>query len=1078
MNQQPSEEAVLQAPGETEERISATNGLDPQDDVEIDQEVCWTWPIRDWSELPESYESPTFEAGGQKWQLMLFPAGSNGNRNHISLFLKRVNDENAPDPADICVQVVLALWNPESPETCHAHKVTKRYTKNVGDWGYKAFKDLRAAYIEYPETDHALIENNQANVTVVLRVIKDPTGILWMEDFSDYDSRQQTGYVGLMNQGATCYLNSLIQSLYFTKVFRWAVYSIPEQGESPDTVTSNLQRLFYLLYSSPNPVSTYSLTGSFGWDSADAFTQHDVQELNRVLMDKLENRMKGTQVENLLNSIFVGKMRSFIRCVNVDFESSRVEDFWDIQLNVKGLPNVYASFDNYVEQELLEGENQYSATGFGLQDALKGVIFETFPPVLHLQLKRYEYDFMHDTEVKINDRYEYPLELDLTKYCDNPGDEPFIYDLHGVLVHSGDLNAGHYYALIKPEPDGHWYRFDDDRVTRATVKEVLEENFGGPRQFSSAYMLVYIRRSRYDFVFGKSTDQIPEYIPEQVEKEQQLEEAQRREALERQMNTQLRLYTSFLAAGYDDLGVVKPWYDPNDQPPYFTLKIRRDVSLADFAKQAQQQFRFVDLPSLWVISFNDGGRIVILQQINDRYYNQEVGMLATWSGIKAPLLWLEEKPGDVEKQVLVFLKEFSIERQQLSLVGTKWLDLDAVPSKLLDNTNVYYEYRGHLTPGNVPIKQFASECNYTHGMIIVAESPDPKNTQDLEFPTVSDYYEFLSSKVNLALYSQAAIDPSEEDLIEDAPVDHNALNITVSTGDDYGKISSRIAKKLEVDPSKLLLVPYIYTMQSPYSGKWVPRDPLKSDGSNLHELFNCISGAERTITVMYRILDKPVSEFEKLTRIRVYWFGNMISETVEPQLVMVPTTDTVKTLLEALQKQEKLTDEEVARLKVWGTRELHNVTDIPAGTPIRELSQLRNEVFVARKTDEELEYEKATHNAQLQSPRDSPDQAPKALGVFHFYKTVQRPHGFPFKLVVMPNETVASVKERLQKLTGIHGKTFEKVKISHINQFGGRRTLADDEEILYDSVNCGDFLGLDHPDRRRSIQQQASIVIK
>lgn len=109
-----------------------------------------------------------------------------------------------------------------------------------------------------------------------------------------------------------------------------------------------------------------------------------------------------TPAEGTIKKIFVGKTKSYIKCINVDYESSRSEEFYDIQLNVKGCRDLKESFEEYIREELLEKENKYMAEGHGLQDAKKGVIFEAFPPVLQIQLKRFDYDMHRDTMVKVS----------------------------------------------------------------------------------------------------------------------------------------------------------------------------------------------------------------------------------------------------------------------------------------------------------------------------------------------------------------------------------------------------------------------------------------------------------------------------------------------------------------------------------------------------------------------------------------------------------------------------------------------------------------------------------------------------
>ena len=74
---------------------------------------------------------------------------------------------------------------------------------------------------------------------------------------------------------------------------------------------------------------------------------------------------------------------------------------------------------------------------------------------------------------------------------------PYVYELYGVLVHSGTAMGGHYYAYIKDLETQAWMQFNDSTVTAASEAEALAA--AGGKTFSSysymssanAYMLMY-----------------------------------------------------------------------------------------------------------------------------------------------------------------------------------------------------------------------------------------------------------------------------------------------------------------------------------------------------------------------------------------------------------------------------------------------------------------------------------------------------------------------------------------------------------------------------------------------------------
>jgi ubiquitin carboxyl-terminal hydrolase 7 len=266
-----------------------------------------------------------------------------------------------------------------------------------------------------------------------------------------------------------------------------------------------------------NSCSTTALTKSFGWGDLDTFVQHDVQELCRVLMDNLERKMTGTPLEGRIANLFRGRFRSFIRCLDVDYKSENIQEFYDLSMVVRGCPTLISSFQRYVETEILDGDNKYSTPDHGKQRAEMGTEFVELPSILQLHLRRFEMDWDWNQYVKINDRFEFPATIDLSPFLaqDADGSRSAVFELFGVLVHTGGARGGHYYAFLRPSSADEWFEFNDTRVSRATAARAIEQNYGGDT--SSGYMLVYVRQEDVPMIFAPVdeamiADHLKEYV--------------------------------------------------------------------------------------------------------------------------------------------------------------------------------------------------------------------------------------------------------------------------------------------------------------------------------------------------------------------------------------------------------------------------------------------------------------------------------------------------------------------------------------------------------------------------------------
>ena len=134
-------------------------------------------------------------------------------------------------------------------------------------------------------------------------------------------------------------------------------------------------------------------------------------------------------------------------------------------LTVKGNKGVAQALEQYFQFEELEGVECEVCNTKTTQ--FKGPRISRLPPVLTFCLNRIELDYETWERKKINDPFEYPMELDMRNYVDQDLDaassqqiqdpDLCIYELKSIVIHRGGPYGGHYHAFIRDDlEDGNW----------------------------------------------------------------------------------------------------------------------------------------------------------------------------------------------------------------------------------------------------------------------------------------------------------------------------------------------------------------------------------------------------------------------------------------------------------------------------------------------------------------------------------------------------------------------------------------------------------------------------------------------
>ncbi|XP_064651621.1 ubiquitin carboxyl-terminal hydrolase 2-like [Lineus longissimus] len=338
------------------------------------------------------------------------------------------------------------------------------------------------------------------------------------------------GLVGLRNLGNTCFMNSILQCLSNTKPLL-EFCANEDYIMDINTSSSHMKGVLVKAYANlMKDIWKKGRSSGTGYVSPTSFkssiqrfaprfvgyNQQDAQEFLRYLLEGLHedvNRVPkrpkpeppNEKEEDLMRDgdkallywkryirmdyskivdIFVGQLKSTLKCTDCGYCSTTFDPFWDLSLPIPKRStsvNLEDCIKLFTQEEVLDGDEKPTcARCKGRRRCTKSFSMQKFPKILVLHLKRFSQERYRG---KLTTSVNFPLkDLDLSPFTADKSVGGGKYNLYAVSNHSGTTYSGHYTAYCKHPYTGDWHEYNDSRVHPYSARSVSS---------SEGYVLFY-----------------------------------------------------------------------------------------------------------------------------------------------------------------------------------------------------------------------------------------------------------------------------------------------------------------------------------------------------------------------------------------------------------------------------------------------------------------------------------------------------------------------------------------------------------------------------------------------------------